>query len=558
MNLNNLDSITNALQTKISALQEQYLSFVDYCKDLIRMHRIKIESELKSDPNTPRDLLNLVYKHGESLEKKILIASTLNSTININEKNLERYKSQRIIECNDRKSVESTRINGKKIRNNQARNTIQLEKVGINEKAYEKIAKLKKKIRLMKVERNDKDERFQSLVAQLEKIKKMQEISLNTLKFRCSSGPQKTPLSLSVSRDSSSINIGNINLSSIKPDESEEFPSFFQVLKEKLTTLQKKIKNFTDKGFEIEGIITQSPKLSNIKENLQIDREEIEKTIEAIINLRFQESKTDNDIINSLKRKIKDLENDLAMVAAEKTKAENEIFELRKFETKLKDSKNFDSKVINFNYRIEKENNALKIEIRSLRMANENYEKNLKTLQENLKKNEKKMRKNSKILKNTLSITQTSEFSIKGHCFYKNLKKDLLQPVSLNEKAIKVQIIDLPNLNNKDIQTQTTFEILNVSENRKILGIYDPKELMEKNLNLTKKISELILEKKQLQEELLTLNDSSLKQAEISYVLLDQNCEKQENIQEMLKAKISELEKQNSEHVSETKLLKND
>ena len=100
------------------------------------MHRIKIESELKSDPNTPRDLLNLVYKHGESLEKKILIASTLNSTININEKNLERYKSQRIIECNDRKSVESTRINGKKIRNNQARNTIQLEKVGINEKAY--------------------------------------------------------------------------------------------------------------------------------------------------------------------------------------------------------------------------------------------------------------------------------------------------------------------------------------------------------------------------------------------------------------------------------------
>ena len=191
-------------------------------------------------------------------------------------------------------------------------------------------------------------------------------------------------------------------------------------------------------------------------------------------------------------------------------------------------------------------------------MANENYEKNLKTLQENLKKNEKKMRKNSKILKNTLSITQTSEFSIKGHFFYKNLKKYLLQPVSLNEKAIKVQIIDLPNLNNKDIQTQTTFEILNVSENRKILGIYDPKELMEKNLNLTKKISELILEKKQLQEELLTLNDSSLKQAEISYVLLDQNCEKQENIQEMLKAKISELEKQNSEHVSETKLLKND
>lgn len=135
MNLNNLDSITNALQTKISALQEQYLSFVDYCKDLIRMHRIKVESELKSDPNTPRNLLNLVYKHGESLEKKILIASTLNSTININEKNLEKYKSQRIIECNDRKSVESTRINGKKIRNNQARNSIQLEKVGINEKS---------------------------------------------------------------------------------------------------------------------------------------------------------------------------------------------------------------------------------------------------------------------------------------------------------------------------------------------------------------------------------------------------------------------------------------
>ena len=42
---------------------------------MIKNHRLIIDSELKNDPNTPRELLTQITLHGETLEKNVKLAS---------------------------------------------------------------------------------------------------------------------------------------------------------------------------------------------------------------------------------------------------------------------------------------------------------------------------------------------------------------------------------------------------------------------------------------------------------------------------------------------------
>lgn len=66
---------TNSLKSRINKLELQYKSFVKYCIEMIQFHRSLVNNELKSDPNTPRDLYTSIILHSENLEKSVKLAS---------------------------------------------------------------------------------------------------------------------------------------------------------------------------------------------------------------------------------------------------------------------------------------------------------------------------------------------------------------------------------------------------------------------------------------------------------------------------------------------------
>lgn len=74
-----IEGVINTLQSRILALQNQYLNFVSFTVEMIKNHRLNVDNTLRHEPNTPRNLFDILTREGELLEASLKEAGNINS-----------------------------------------------------------------------------------------------------------------------------------------------------------------------------------------------------------------------------------------------------------------------------------------------------------------------------------------------------------------------------------------------------------------------------------------------------------------------------------------------
>ncbi|CAG9328579.1 unnamed protein product [Blepharisma stoltei] len=76
---NSINEVVSNLQARIVALQNQYLNFVSFCVEMIKNHRLNVDHTLRLEPNTPRNLFDILAREGELLEQSLKAAGNMNT-----------------------------------------------------------------------------------------------------------------------------------------------------------------------------------------------------------------------------------------------------------------------------------------------------------------------------------------------------------------------------------------------------------------------------------------------------------------------------------------------
>lgn len=427
------------LQDRVSKLQMQYSSFVRNCTDLIKSHLTSMDQDLKSDPNTPRELIVLVHEHGKRLKKRIEAAS---NTIEIQSPQiattslLNSYCNQ-ITLLLKQKSSEKSKIN--KINSIFTDIEYIISSQYIEKEEHNKALKeLSDKTSDLQSKLNEKNNSFQSLAQQFGKLKKTQESSSLNLTSHCNSNPESHVESFWLSRISSPIVSSSLPV--LKEFKSSDYNDFIDFTKQKLEVLGKQVKNLLDLGYKLQKIIINDhPELSSIMKVFENNREEIEKVIEDIATPRFQLpsplSPRDNYKI-TLENKIKDLKHEIKVILKDKSVKETEIIKLKQNYDRLSlENKNLILEAKENKEKLDEylmENNNLKSDIQDLILENKKHEKNLRNLNNDL------------------------EYSIKSHEETKKNYENYLKSPKVNLNLARISQIQIKPLtspiNDKEIQ----------------------------------------------------------------------------------------------------------
>ena len=352
MNSDSLPQIVNNLKIRISALEDQYRGFVKYCIEMIKNHRLIIDSELKNDPNTPRELLKTITHHGEHLESSVKLAS---SSINLQKQSktsvFETFKHEILFLITEPSSdfhkslkIETLVTNLEIfISSNYTKNQKcyldtsirgKAQKTKINKHVNEEVSRLgsiistqNQKISDLQRELNEKDEKFQQFYSKLDKIKRQQAINIMNISSHCNS-LQYSKIASPDPKGYDSMMAHDMNLSSqsfMKPEDSFESRSFYNKVKRKLLLLSEIVKRFIGQVCVLDDVIAQNPEFDSFLHTFRADTEEIGKIVQEIVTPRFREEVCDRR---------KEIDNWLAKIR--KLKAEKE--DLRS-EGKMKDLK---------------------------------------------------------------------------------------------------------------------------------------------------------------------------------------------------------------------------
>jgi hypothetical protein len=297
----NQESETNRyLKLRVSALESQYNGFVRYCLEMIRFHTEIMQSELKNDPSTPREVLNLVNIHGENLGKSLKLASCHLQDLNQNVHNfsLDSFKTEielliktpypenhklsklETIFCELNLFVshlcDNSQETSEKLLKRSHSKLERNEKATVQGSQKEKIIKsLKKKIKEQEKIIQDKETMVKKVLNQLEKIQMMQNLSMQKI---------KSTESLSIfSKDDQKLS---------KPIQIEvNSPSnhlFHKTIYEKLAFIEKLVKELSEQAAGLKNTKVKQDDFGMIMENFQFQTEEIEKIIDEIVTPRFK------------------------------------------------------------------------------------------------------------------------------------------------------------------------------------------------------------------------------------------------------------------------------
>lgn len=522
MNSESLDQVVKSLRKRISALENHYKNFVKYCIEMIKCHRLMVDSELKNDPNTPRELLFQISQHGEALENRVKLASDsipLPPPFKIS--NLETFKSEfrlllshdlttmeqfSIIFSNFESFIRENYITKDEIRRGSRKRTDspgkRLEILQIKEKKFEEIEKLVLKVSELNIQLVKKEEKIQRVYGQLEKIQKMQANSMKNIEEHCFSLNQSKILNFSDSLGHRSLLTPDMHSSSsMKAEDSFDSKYFYSVICKKLVGLAEIIKKFTQQAWFFHGSKGQSPEFDLVLQNFRMDTEEIEKVIEDIVTPRFKEDLSDRgkestellSLIKKLKAENFNLSEELKskdqkiLAFANKNSAMGG--EIKSLKVKLQGF------ILNINdlqlknYEITKENSNLLEKIKVFEDKN-NF---LSVQRVNSGITEKSAEVFSVMIERNYEIVHCGELSVRNVYRNENLIRELRKMLKAKEK----ECLDKENLI-KDMQKEVIAEQSAMKpEFLAIKNKFSPQD----NYNLNKKLSQVLIEKANIEEK---------------------------------------------------------
>lgn len=512
MNAESLDNVIKSLKKRIFALEDQYKGFVKYCIEMIKHHRLIIDSELKNDPNTPRELLFQISQHGETLENRVRMASdSLHIPSSNKLKNLESFKSEFYLLLNhDPYKIEQFSILFSSLEQFIRENFIKkdesrkfdLKKPINTQKNLQESENLESKIDELQNELLEKDKKLKVVYEQLEKIKKLQAINTKNINEHCISLNQSKVVNTSCSRGYESVLTPDLNSNnSLRTEESFDSKYFYNVVCKKLVNLAGIVRKFTQRAWIYDGSKGQNPDFDLVLENFRMDTEEIEKVIEDIITPRFKEDLTerskDSEIPSQLKRLKTENSNliselkarDLKILALDNKKS-SLVLEIKSLKQKLKDYIGQIDELQLKNYEILKENSNFKEKINDF----EGKKKFLSVQRLNSDLLEKSAEVCSVVIERNMEIVLCSEVFVKNVYRNENLIREIRKMLKDKEK----ECID-KELQIKELQKCSNFESKPIKP--ELLSIKN-KFSYEENYNLNKKLSSVLVEKTKIEENL--------------------------------------------------------
>lgn len=525
----NLEEIVEGLQGRISILQLQYTGFVRLCVDLIKVHRVHLDEELKSDPNTPREMIQVIQQHSKDLEKKIIQAGRKDPTVIASSGNfaLDEFRQQ-IIQIIEKKAA----LEVKKILANKVFDKISLEfgtdrqtseeistfsisngvsliipelDISKNLKSLTEIKELKEKNYKLTTILKEKDLKLQSLYSRLERLKNNNP----SAKSQSNSAQNKSPFLLGFSQTASPAT-EYMNFSSCADNELSDLRFFSKTVQEKVYEVEKLLESFNKKAISIQKTLrTQCPELNSLFEDFQCHKEKIEKAIDDIVTPRFQTKKSDKEIDQGEQgKKIEEMQKELESAVKERENKENEIEEIRKnYEQILLEVKQLHSIILaskRNSKNIEKENERLKKQFKESqgyigKHSNRDEDKckcfdtqdrKLKIFGKNLKREK-------------MSICATAGIEISQTYKYQNIIKEMMKQLMEKERALYEKNENIfqsarDNQRCKDSQTQTRSK--KPSIDLQIIKIEDSIGLLE-DINKFSQSNELKLKAEKYQAE---------------------------------------------------------
>ena len=429
--------------------------------DFMEHIRFKIIDTL--DKSIPTNIKKIrINKHLDEINENILKDYTKKNPLVKNDK-FSRYKSDKFLYVPDNASSE-----------------LLLE----NEKLNAEIKILNTKIIKLKISLNEKDKNFYALTAQLEKIKKMQELNVSTLKSQCL--PNKgNGTFIRVSRTSSPSNESSL-LKSFKLDDSNEAQSFFNSFQDTLNNLAGLLKRFTRHGAKLQQFITiESPEMNSFLQNFQKESAEIEKTIDDIITPRFKCNSPGRD-------KPKEKANIIN---------KNEPIGLRKInESLLRENKDLQGIINMNNHNIllyEQQIKSLKTQINNFKVIIDANEKQLQ-LQNDLSLYREKKQKNYEIIQKpeiVLTMQLINSISVENIFNYQNqsLFKEMRRQIVEKERELMKAKETILQLRTKKNYTEKSIQVEDGSSTHR-LNSQISEQYLSKTVSLSKITSKFFTE----------------------------------------------------------------
>ena len=573
MNPDSLHQVVNHLKLRISSLEDQYRGFVKYCIDMIKNHRLMIDSELKNDPNTPRELLKQITLHGEHLENSVKLASSsikIQETLKISAFETFKYEILFLLKEPSSDSHKSSRIETL-VSNLELYISTNYCKKDINSPDYSQRTKSRTKTQNSKYEKSkneeisklnsvihmqnqkiselqrdleDKNEKFQQVYSKLDKIKKQQVINTININSHCNSLQYSKIISPDLRKHDLTMTY-DMNLSSqsfIKPEDSFESRNFYNMVKRKLVGLSELVKKFTAQVCILDEIIGQYPEFDSFLHTFRADTQELGKVIEEIVTPRFKEE------VSERRKEYNDFVGQIRKLKAEKESLSNEC--------KVKDLKLEQMKSANENLNSELKTtkgklianvkiiDSLHLKIQEIYSDNKRIQDQLGIQKENdgfLKPNrlssvasEKSAENYSVRIEKNLEIINTFNLSIKNVYKNENLIRELRKMLKLKEKECADKDSLISNFD-KEPTKSSNLQDVDKNERPEFTSIKN-RFSYEENLALSKKLSFALMEKAKIEEKfqdserfvghLQDTNKNLNSEIEILKVQIAQNSEK--------------------------------
>ena len=537
MNPDSLHQVVNHLKLRISSLEDQYRGFVKYCIDMIKNHRLMIDSELKNDPNTPRELLKQITLHGEHLENSVKLASSsikIQETLKISAFETFKYEILFLLKEPSSDSHKSTRVetlvsNLKLfISTNYCKKEASSPDFSLRGKLrtktqnskhsnakYEEISKLNsviqvqnEKISELQRDLEEKNEKFQQVYSKLDKIKRQQAINTININSHCTSLQYSKIISPDLKKHDLTMTY-DMNLSSqscIKPEDSFESRNFYNMVKRKLVGLSELVKKFTGQVCILDEIIGQYPEFDSFLHTFRADTQELGKVIEEIVTPRFKEE------VSERRKEYNDFVGQIRKLKAEKESLSNEC-KAKDFKIEQLKSAN---ESLNSEFKMTKGKlianvkiiDGLHLKIQEINSDTKRVQDQLDILKENdrfLKPNrssivsEKSAEIYSVRIEKNLEIVNCFNLSIKNVYKNENLIRELRKMLKLKEKECADKDSVISNFD-KDISKSPNLQEIDKNERPEFTSIKN-RFSYEENLALSKKLSFALMEKAKIEEK---------------------------------------------------------
>lgn len=356
-------------------------------------------------------------------------------------------------------------------------------------------------------------------------MKKHQKVELKKNQTQSVSHFTTKMTSPNISSGNMSPSLDFFSQSGAKSNEITNPKLFMLLLNEKLKALGKLMHKFTSNGMVLQELVAKSnPEYNNILADFRTDTEEIEKTIEDIVTPRFRHKGLEASRRSSLDGYPSTLKEPIRDKSIERMK--DKIISDLKHENDIKDSqiKQLHSLLINLKRtakNLTRENDKLKEEAEGNKIITDSQEGKISGLldlyvEKTKKNNEKSLAKENKAIfrPKELKICRCESSEVVSDCKFDKLVKEMRNQLKTKEKETSDKIHEFEEFRvktQKNLQkAQREIDRLN-SEST----IKNNKILIQENYNLNKKLSEVITEKKNLQEvnmEIIQKNDNLQKE----------------------------------------------